>query len=87
MQNKKVGAGHLGLGEDIFSSSCGTFFLEIPDKKFNVGHWSYLFKMWTHKQVKDLTTEKVIEECLGLFQIKQHYERQNLDPPAELWHI
>ena len=27
--------------------------------------------------------EKVIEECLALFQIKQHYERQNVDPPAE----
>ena len=25
----------------------------------------------------------VIEECLALFQIKQHYERQNVDPPAE----
>ena len=40
--------------------------------------------MWTQEQVRDLTTEKVIEECLGLFQIKEHYERQNLDPPAEL---
>ena len=28
--------------------------------------------------------EKVIEEPLALFQIKQHYERQNVDPPAEL---
>ena len=43
MQNKKVGAGHLGLGDDIFSSICGTFFQEIPDEQFNLGHWSYLF--------------------------------------------
>ena len=31
-----------------------------------------------------MTTEKVIEEHLALFQIKQHYERQNVDPTAEL---
>ena len=40
--------------------------------------------MWTQEQLRDLTTEKVIEECLALFQIKQHYERQNVDSPAEL---
>ena len=40
--------------------------------------------MWTQEQLRDLTTEKVIEEHLALFQIKQHYERQNVDPPAEL---
>ena len=40
--------------------------------------------MWTQEQLRDLTTQKVIEECLALFQIKQHYERQNVDPPAEL---
>ena len=40
--------------------------------------------MWTQAQLRDLTTEKVIEECLPLFQIKQHYEKQNVDPPAEL---
>ena len=40
--------------------------------------------MWTQEQVRDLTTEKVIEEHLGLFQIKEHYKRKNLDPPAEL---
>ena len=28
--------------------------------------------------------EKVIGEYLALFQIKQHYKRQNVDPPAEL---
>ena len=50
----------------------------------NLGHWSYLFKMWTQEPLRDLTTKKVIEECLALFQIKQHYERQNVDPPAEL---
>ena len=26
MQNKKVGAGHLGLGDNIFSTICRTFF-------------------------------------------------------------
>ena len=40
--------------------------------------------MWTQEQLRDLTTEKVIEKCLALFQIKQHYDRENLDPPAEL---
>ena len=40
--------------------------------------------MWTQEQLRDLTMEKVIEESLALFQIKQHYERQNVDPPAEL---
>ena len=40
--------------------------------------------MWTQKQLRDLTTQKVIEEHLALFQIKQHYDRQNLVPPAEL---
>ena len=40
--------------------------------------------MWTQEQLRDLTTEKVIEEHLTLFQIKQHYEMQNVDPPAEL---
>ena len=39
--------------------------------------------MWTQEQLRDLPTEKVIEACLILFQIK-HYERQNVDPPAEL---
>ena len=39
--------------------------------------------MWTQEQLRDLTMEKVIEEHLALFQIKQH-ERQNVDPPAEL---
>ena len=45
---------------------------------------SYLFNMWTKDQVRELATEKTIEEHLGLFQIKAHYERQNLDPPEEL---
>ena len=40
--------------------------------------------MWTQEQLRYLTTEKVIEECLALFQIKQNYERQNVGPPAEL---
>ena len=40
--------------------------------------------MWTQQQLRDLTTEKVVEEHLALFQIKEHYERQNVNPPAEL---
>ena len=79
-----MGAYHLRIFTDIFSSICGTGFLGIPHEQFNLGHWSYLFKMWTQEQLRDLTTEKVIEERLALFQIKQHYERQNVDPPAEL---
>ena len=74
----------MGIFTDIFSSICGTGFLGIPHEHFNLGHWSYLFKIWTQEQLRDLTTEKVIEERLALFQIKQHYERQNVDPPAEL---
>ena len=79
-----MGAGHLGIFTDIFSTICGTFFLGIPHEQFNIGHWSYLFKMWTQERLRDLTTQKVIEEHLALFQIKQHYDRQNLDPLAEL---
>ena len=85
MQNKNVGAGQLGLGNNIFSAICGTFlFLEIPDAQCNLGHMSYLFNMQTKEQVRELTTEKAIQEHLGLFQIKAQYERQNLDPPDEL---
>ena len=40
--------------------------------------------MWTQEQLRDLTMEKVVEEHLALFQIKQHYERQDVDPQAEL---
>ena len=79
-----MGACYLRILTNIFSSICGTFFLGIPDEQFNLGHWSYLLKMWIQEQLRDLTTEKVIEECWALFQIKQHYERQNVDPPAEL---
>ena len=43
-----------------------------------------MFEIWNQAQFRDLTTEKVTEEHLALFQIKQHYERQNLDPPTEL---
>ena len=59
-------------------------FLGIPEEQFKPGHWSYLFKMWTQEQLRELTTEKVIEEHLALFQIKQHNESQNVEPPAEL---
>ena len=65
-----MGACHLEIFTDIYSSICGTGFLGIPDEQLNLGHWSYLFKMWTQEQLRDLTMEKVIEECLALFQIK-----------------
>ena len=80
----QVGACHLGIFSNIFSSICGTFFLGIPDEQFNLGNKSYLFKMWIQEQLRDLTRKKVIEKHLALFQIKQHYERQNVDSPAEL---
>ena len=51
------------------SSICGTGFLGIPHEQFNLDHWSYLFKIWTQEQFRDLTTEKVIEERLAFFQI------------------
>ena len=59
-----------------------TYFQLFYSTYFNLGHWSYLFKMWTQEQLRDLTTQKVIEECLALFQIKQHYKSQNVDPPV-----
>ena len=33
---------------------------------------SYLFNMWTKGQVRELTTEQVIDKDLGLFEIKAH---------------
>ena len=84
MRNIQVGAGHWGIFTNIFSNICETGFLGILDEQFNLGYWSYLFKMWTQEQLRDLTMEKAIEGHLALFQIKQHYERQNVDPPAEL---
>ena len=73
-----------GFLPTYFQASVGPSFLGIPHEQFNLGHWSYLFKMWTQEQLRDLTTEEVIEEHLALFQIKQDYERQMVDPPAEL---
>ena len=32
---------NLGLGDDIFSSICGTYFWKIPDEQFNLAHWSF----------------------------------------------
>ena len=84
MENIQVGASHLGIFTKAFSTICGTFFLGIPHEQFNIGHWLYLFKIWTQEQLRDFTTQKVIYEHFTLFQIKQHYDRQNLEPPAEL---
>ena len=30
-------SGHLGFGDDTFSTICKTFVLEIPDEEFNLG--------------------------------------------------
>ena len=80
-----MSAGQLGLGNNTFYTICGTFlFLEKPDAQCNLGHMSYLFNMWTKEEVQELTTKEVIEKCLGLFEIKAHYEHQILDPPDEL---
>ena len=76
LKKVKVSAGQLRLGNDTFPAICGTLlFLEKPDVQCNLGHMSYLFNMQTKEQVQELTTEKVIEKCLGLFEIKGHYER------------
>ena len=40
-----MGTGDLGIFTDIFSSICGTFFLGIPDRQLNVGHWSFVFSL------------------------------------------
>ena len=40
-----MGACHLGIFTDIFASICGTFFLGIPDRQLNLGHWSYFVQM------------------------------------------
>ena len=41
----QVGACHLGIFTDIFSSIYGTFFQGIPDRQLNLGHWSYFVQM------------------------------------------
>ena len=41
VENIQVGAGHLGIFTNTFSSICGTFFLRVPDRKLNLGHWSF----------------------------------------------
>ena len=73
-----------GLVMAHFQVSVGHFFLGKPDVCFKLGHMSYLFNMWTKKEVKQLTTKQVIEKCMRLFEIKEHYQHQNLDPPQEL---
>ena len=40
--------------------------------------------MWTKEGVQQLTTKQVIEKHMRLFEIKEHYQCQNLDPPEEL---
>ena len=80
----KVSTGQLGLGNGIFSSICGTFFLGKPDAHFNLGHMSYLFNIWTSGPRKKLTTMQVIQKYFRLVDLKAHYQHQNLDPPGKL---
>ena len=46
-----MGAGHLGILDDIFSSICGTFFLGIPDEQFNLGHMCFSVQTSSIKMV------------------------------------
>ena len=54
MQNIQVGACHLGIFTDIFSSNCGTFFQGIPDRQLNLGHWSFGYKLSDIQDAKGL---------------------------------
>ena len=47
LEKIKVSAGQLGLGNDTFSSICGTFFSGKSKCQFNLGHMSYLFNVWS----------------------------------------
>ena len=88
-----MGAGHLGLGDNISSSICGTFFLEIPDEQFNLGHMYYSVLM---SNIKMVTTDEIREylNTLNSMQIiwlrgrlddkKASLIRQNLEPSHEL---
>ena len=40
-----MGAGHLGIFTEAFSTIYRTGFLGIPDEQFNLGHWSFAFKI------------------------------------------
>ena len=79
-----MSAGQPGLGNATFSSICGTFFLGNPDMHFNMGHMSYLFKMWTKQELQQLTTMQVIDEMFKLNDLKVEYQHHNLNPPKEL---
>ena len=86
-----MGAGYLGILDDIFSSICGTFFLGIPDKQFNLGHLSYSFQlrnMVTTDEVRDylnsLNTMDIIWLGFRLNDQKAILLRQNLQPSHAL---
>ena len=69
-QNIQVGAGHLRILADIFSSICGTFFLGIPDQQFNLGHCSFAYRISSMTPCKYTTdrirTRKAIAEVIKL---------------------
>ena len=50
---KKIQAGacHLEVFTNIFSSICGTFFLGIPDRQFNLGHMCFSVQMSSNKML------------------------------------
>ena len=86
-----MGAGQLGLGDDMFSSICGTFFLEIPDEQFNLNHSSYSFQLRnivTIDEVRDylnsLNTMDIIWLGFRLNDQKAILLRQNLQHFHEL---
>ena len=70
MQNIQEGACHLGIFTNIFSSICGTGFLGIPDEQFNLGHWSFAFRipsMAARKYTTDrIRTRKAIAKLIKL---------------------
>ena len=57
-----MGAGHLGIFTEAFSSICRTGLLGITDEQFNLGHWSFGYK-WScskHAEGKIYDVENVI---------------------------
>ena len=56
VENIQVGAGHLRIFTNIFSSICGTFFLGIPDRQLNLGYMCFSVQM---SSIKMLNVDEV----------------------------
>ena len=87
----QVGAGHLGIIDEIFSSICGIYFLGIPDEQFNLGHLSYSFQlrnMVTIDEVRNylssLNTIDIIWLGFRLGDQKAKLSRENSQPSEAL---